>query len=154
MVKLFFQNLHIFLRLTALNDLTPPWDNMSDTIEINISDGCIVNVPIKKIRINESKLRQVSAQKDVKRLKGSIKQHGVLVPLAVTAKDCFGYYILVDGLRRLLAAIALNLEVVPCYLTKKDPLKSAVANHYLTKKLTPIELAKAFHELIISGCKQ
>src|SRR5262245_36341773 len=64
--------------------------------------------------------RKVKASDDEdKQLKASIKQHGLIQPLVVTAgTEGSGNYLVVAGGRRLKAITALKIESVPCVVVE------------------------------------
>jgi ParB/RepB/Spo0J family partition protein len=82
-------------------------------------------------------------------LRDSVAQFGVLVPLVVhKAKHHGKDYILVDGERRLRAALETNTALVPAHVAtsadKMDELIQAFHIHMLRKQWKPVAVARAF----------
>ena len=88
-----------------------------------------ITVDPKEIAINPENVRgekeeQIEADEDFLRLKESVHEYGVLVPLVVREqrkKD--KKYILIDGERRLRAALSTNQLRVPVHLPQEDKIK-------------------------------
>ncbi len=87
------------------------------------------------------------------RLKESVFKFGVLVPIVVhEQKGCPGKpYKLVDGERRLRAALAVGAKLVPAHIAAfqaaTDELVQAVHIHMLRKQWTPVAQARAIRRL-------
>jgi len=88
------------------------------------------------------------------RLKESVFKFGVLVPIVVHEQEgCPGKpYKLVDGERRLRAALAVGAKRVPAHIAAfeaaTDELVQAVHIHMLRKQWTPVAQARAITRLI------
>lgn len=92
------------------------------------------------------------------RLKDSVYEFGVLVPLIVRkdAKD-EGKYILIDGERRLRAAWATNLKEVPVHIvreTSSDHLITAFQIHMLRKQWPKVAQARSLRMIVNSITKE
>lgn len=70
-----------------------------------------MNVSVEEIRTNSFRVRTSFDPDKLEDLKNSIRKRGILSPIVVRRRD--GYYELIAGERRLLAAKALGLETVP-----------------------------------------
>lgn len=75
------------------------------------------DIPINNIRYPETQL-SVDEQEDVNNLVSSILSMGLLHPITVEADN--GNYILMTGLKRLLACRRANLETIPCLIIKAN----------------------------------
>jgi ParB/RepB/Spo0J family partition protein len=86
-------------------------------------------------------------------LVGSVSRHGILQPLLVRPGDN-GTFVLVDGHRRLAAAVQAKLEQVPV-LVREDlndnALVAALVTALKREDLDPVEEAKAYRRLIEGG---
>jgi hypothetical protein len=118
-------------------------------------------LPIESVKLDENQPRKIFDEDSLEKLKNSIAQKGIEVPLIV--RECNeqdSIYILLDGERRLRSAKILGLKEVPCII---DCVKSAypiISNFdartkqlrldFLKNKLTGEELDKALYELWIS----
>ena len=75
----------------------------------------LIYVDIDKIAI----VRRIRQTKNVDGLARSIKSTGLLSPIIICPTATKGYYVLVDGLRRLLGCAKSGKKRVPCVLNKK-----------------------------------
>ena len=86
-------------------------------------------------------------------LKDSVSQFGVLVPIVVHEKSGTDgkKYTLVDGERRLRAALETNIQKIPAHIAtsedKMDELVQAFHIHMLRKQWKPIAIARAFKNI-------
>lgn len=90
---------------------------------------------------------------DVGELAESIRELGMISPVLVTPAD--GRYSLVYGHRRLAAAIALGMEAVPAIVSTDTDARRVrakrIAENVQREDLTPLEEARAYHELLDLG---
>ena len=115
----------------------------------NQSRKDFANVQISRISPNPDQPRRVFDQAALIRLADSIREHGVLQPLAV--REAANGYILVAGERRLRAATMAGLTNVPCIIISDAAGSSAelaVIENILREDLTMFEEAESFALLI------
>lgn len=109
-----------------------------------------LEVDLKKILPNPYQPRKFFNPTKLEELSTSIKKHGILQPLLVTALP-EGKYELIAGERRLEASKLAGLKTVPIILKKADSktkLELALIENIQRHNLNPIEEAKAFEQLI------
>jgi ParB/RepB/Spo0J family partition protein len=119
----------------------------------------LIEVDPKKVAFSDSNPRGETAEEmaedeGFERLKGSVYQHGVLVPIVVhkqTGGDSKPYR-LVDGERRLRAALATGLGRVPAHVAPAaedvSDLIQAVHIHMLRKQWKPVAQARALKRIM------
>ncbi len=95
---------------------------------------------------------QIREDKTFEQLKDSVAQFGVLVPVVVhELRHGDREYILVDGERRLRAALVTNRKQIPAHIAtskdKMDELIQAFHIHMLRKQWKPVAIAKAFRRI-------
>lgn len=96
---------------------------------------------------------EIQQDKTFEQLKDSVARYGVLVPIVVHEQDQTDgkRYILVDGERRLRAALATNRENIPAHIATSedtmDELIQAFHIHMLRKQWKPVAIAKAFRRI-------
>lgn len=106
-------------------------------------------VPIDKIIPNRLQPRTVFDEEKIRELAASIKEQGILQPLAVTPTND-GRYELIAGERRLRACRLAGLEDVPVIIKKVDDetlLSLSIIENVQREDLNPIEEARAYQEL-------
>lgn len=107
-------------------------------------------IPRDKIRIGEYQLRFRSGVMKIEDLARSIKQNGLICPLAVSRKG--DYYSLIAGERRLLACEKLGWEEIPCVILDQegdaDILIQGIVENIERIDLSPLERAEGFEEVI------
>jgi ParB/RepB/Spo0J family partition protein len=92
---------------------------------------------------------EIRMDRSFEQLKDSVAQFGVLVPVVVHAGEEGGKpYRLVDGERRLRAALATNLDTIPAHIARSsDPMGEKVQAfhiHMLRKQWRPVAIVRAF----------
>lgn len=112
----------------------------------------------KEIAINPENVRgekeeQIEADEDFLRLKESVHEYGVIVPLVVAKRRKKGKkYILIDGERRLRAALATNQKKIPVHVISKDIVKDQMLLsfqiHMLRKEWSRTAQARALSKII------
>lgn len=109
----------------------------------------IKEIPIHKIEDPKYIARTDGSPESVEDLVRSIKQVGIIEPLIVREKgDGFE---LIAGHRRLMAAAALELGVVPCRIVKSSDEEAEVLKlheNLYRKDLNPVEEARFYAHLI------
>jgi ParB family chromosome partitioning protein len=94
---------------------------------------------------------------DLTELANSIREKGIILPVAVEGPMSDGFYWLLDGERRWRAAILAGLEIIPAAVRApngnddRERLTLALIANMQRKNMDPIELSKAFRELIKLG---
>ena len=109
----------------------------------------ILEIPTARIRPNPHQPRKRFDPDSLATLMASIKEHGVIQPILVTAT--IDGYQLVAGERRLRAAQAAGLDRIPAVvrqLADRDHLELALVENLQREDLDPIETADAYRRLI------
>ncbi|MFW5702785.1 MAG: ParB/RepB/Spo0J family partition protein [Candidatus Dojkabacteria bacterium] len=114
--------------------------------------GFLPKVNIDSIAANPSQPRRSIAPEDLVGLADSIREHGVIEPLIVTANKEIGGadYTLIAGERRWRAALLAQLETVPVIVKEASPqqiLEMAVIENIQRQDLNALEEAYAISEL-------
>lgn len=110
----------------------------------------VLQIPIDQIERNPHQPRVHFDHAQLEDLITSIKEHGVLQPLVVTALPD-GRYELIAGERRLRASTIAGLKTVPALLrnaTEQQKLELAIIENVQRQDLNPIEEAKAYVRLM------
>ena len=90
-----------------------------------MESGRVVFLPARNIRPNPAQPRKVFRPDALEELADSIRQHGILQPLAVRRAGAF--YELIAGERRLRAGQLAGLSEIPCIVMNMDDKESGVA---------------------------
>lgn len=110
----------------------------------------VLNLPIEKIVRNPHQPRLHFDHAEMDELIASIKEHGILQPIAVTHRPD-GVYELIAGERRLRASTIAGLKTVPAIVrdaTEQQKLELAMIENIQRQDLNPIEEGKAFVRLM------
>ncbi len=110
-------------------------------------DG-VIKIPIKNIVPNPKQPRKYFAEKNLKELAASIKEHGVIQPVIVTRTN--GKYELIAGERRLQASKLAKMSEIPAIVrlaTSQQKLELALIENIQRHNLNAIEEAKGYQEL-------
>jgi ParB family chromosome partitioning protein len=110
-------------------------------------EGGFYKIPLELIKANPHQPRQFFNKKLLNELAQSIKQNGIIQPLAVQ-KDKEGNIIMLAGERRLRAAKLAGLTEVPAVFTGGDPAEIALIENIQRQNLNPIEEAQAYAKMI------
>ena len=108
-----------------------------------------IEVEIGLIDRNPTQPRHIFDEKALSELAQSIKSHGVIQPLIVTANG--DRYTIVAGERRWRASIKANLKTVPVVVknyTEQQIAEIAIIENLQREDLNPIESARAIKELM------
>ena len=108
-----------------------------------------IEVDIGLIDRNPTQPRHIFDEKALSELSQSIKSHGIISPLIVTANG--ERYTIVAGERRWRAAIKANLKTVPVVVknyTAQQIAEIAIIENLQREDLNPIESARAIKELM------
>ena len=136
----------------GLSSLIPPKIDkkiFSKDFEVVGQEEAVVKVAIEKIKANPLQPRSDFDHESLEDLTNSIKEHGILQPLILTAVDS-GYQI-IAGERRFRAAQVLGLKTIPAIVRdvkEQQKLELALVENIQRKDLNPIEEAFAFQRLI------
>ncbi len=107
-------------------------------------------IPVEQIHPNPHQPRKHFDHSQLEDLITSIKEHGILQPLVVTARDD-GSYELIAGERRFRASKIAGLKKVPVLVrnaTEQQKLELALIENIQRQQLNPIEEAYAYTRLI------
>ncbi len=91
---------------------------MRPRTQTDASEAELRQIPIDKIDRNGQNPRLIFRQEELEQLIGSIRQYGVQVPISVFKKG--SRYVLIDGERRWLCCLKLNLRTIPA-LVQEEP---------------------------------
>ncbi len=116
--------------------------------------GGVLEVPLQLISANPHQPRKGFNEDSLKELAASIKAHGVIQPLVLSAQesDEEQKYALIAGERRLRAAFMAGLETVPAVLREadgQDHLLLALIENVQRADLNPLETATAYQNLVV-----
>ncbi len=112
-------------------------------------NGELVWLKVEELKTNPQQPRSSFNDKQQEELTESIRNHGILQPILVRLNN-FGYE-LIAGERRLRAARAAGLEVIPAFVRDVDDQNSfeqAIVENLQRDNLNAIEEATAFQRLI------
>jgi ParB family chromosome partitioning protein len=115
------------------------------------SDGALRQISIQAIKPNPRQPRSKFDADELSSLAVSIKEHGVIQPLLLSEDETGGYYLLVAGERRLLAAKEAGLQTVPAIIIEVSDLERleiALIENLQRADLSPLEMAKAYQQLV------
>lgn len=115
-----------------------------------VSADQVLQVEPDRIKPNPHQPRQYFDEAELQDLAESIKVHGVLQPLIVTAAGD-GHYELIAGERRLRASKLAGLTTVPVIIRSYDEqqkLELAIIENIQRADLNPIETATAYRKLV------
>jgi len=107
-------------------------------------------IPRDKIKVEGYRLRFKSGVMEIEELTESIREHGLICPLAVSEEG--GRYHLIAGERRLQALDKLKEREIPCIILnapgEDGRLFLGIAENSMRMELSPLERAMAFREEI------
>ncbi|HVM12309.1 MAG TPA: ParB/RepB/Spo0J family partition protein [Actinomycetota bacterium] len=113
-------------------------------------EGGLLEIPVGAIVPNPRQPRERFDESALEGLAASIRDVGVLQPIAVRRLDDGGYE-LVAGERRLRAAKMAGLATIPAVVRETDDadqLREALIENIQRENLNPLETAAAFQELL------
>lgn len=122
--------------------------------EILSDFGGVLEVPLKMISANPHQPRKSFDEDGLKELAASIKEHGIIQPLVLSAQESEDEqkYALIAGERRLRAAHIAGLASVPAVLREadgQDHLLLALIENVQRADLNPLETATAYQNLVV-----
>lgn len=109
-----------------------------------------LNVPVSAIVANPEQPRAVFRHQELEDLMNSIREHGIIQPLTVTARPGGGYE-LIAGERRFRAAKMLGLATVPVTVRTaevQEKLVLALIENIQREDLNPMEEARGYDRLV------
>jgi ParB family chromosome partitioning protein len=113
--------------------------------------GGVMEISLSLIKANPNQPRTTFAHQSMEELTESIRQHGILQPLALTPLSDGGYEV-IAGERRLRAAQLAGLRSVPAIIRpikqNIEKLVLALIENIQREDLNPVEEAKAYQRLI------
>jgi len=110
----------------------------------------VTELPLRQIEPNRAQPRTTFEEEALEALAESIRQHGVLQPLAVR-KLPSGFYQIIAGERRWRAARRAGLETLPVVVVEADDghaMELALIENLQREDLNPIEEALGFRRLM------
>ena len=115
------------------------------------SAGKIYTLPVESIRPSPFQARTVFDEKELAGLAQSIRENGLLQPIAVRAKKTGPGYVIIAGERRWRAARMAGLDEVPVLIkevTDEQAAALALIENLQREDLDPIEVAEGCKKLI------
>lgn len=113
-------------------------------------DASLLSLPIGKVEPAPNQPRERFEPEALESLADSIRQHGVLQPIAVRALGN-GYYQIIAGERRWRAAREAGLESIPARVVEADDRSAkvlALVENLQRQDLNPVEQAKGLRSLM------
>ena len=120
-----------------------------DDFSVQEEQGAISTLPLQKIEPNPNQPRKQFDEEHLETLAESIREHGLLQPLAV--RDMGGYYQIIAGERRWRACRLAELSEVPVVIIEADDKKVmelAMVENLQRQDLNPMEEAEGYYSLI------
>jgi ParB family chromosome partitioning protein len=125
-------------------------DALLPAAEDQFHDNGIRQIPTGNISPNPRQPRTNFNSEELDELAISIREHGVIQPLLITAGETPGSYILIAGERRLLAAKSIDMEQVPAIIREasdQELVELALIENVQREDLGPLETAEAYRQL-------
>ena len=125
-------------------------DALLPAAEEQFQDRGIRLIPTGNISPNPRQPRANFNTEELDELAISIREHGIIQPLLITAGETPGSYILIAGERRLLAAKSIDMEQVPAIIreaTDQELVELALIENVQREDLGPLETAEAYRQL-------
>ena len=113
-------------------------------------DASLLSLPIGKVEPAQGQPRERFEPEALESLTDSIRQHGVLQPIAVRALGN-GYYQIIAGERRWRAAREAGLDTIPARVMEADDRSAkvlALVENLQRQDLNPVEQAKGLNSLM------
>jgi ParB family transcriptional regulator, chromosome partitioning protein len=112
--------------------------------------GGVLELPVADIKPNPMQPRRVFSEARLEELAASIRTNGILQPIVVSRAEGAGY-VLIAGERRWRAAQRAGLQRIPAVVREAggndDLIALALIENLQREDLTPIEEARAYHQL-------
>jgi len=125
-------------------------DALLPAVEEQLPQGGIQQISIDKILPNPRQPRGNFDEQELEELAVSIREHGVIQPLIITAGDSPDTFILIAGERRLMAAKSIEMGAVPAIIREasdQDLVELALIENVQRADLGPLETAEAYRQL-------
>lgn len=136
--------------MTKRSGLGKGLDALIPTIDSQIPEGGVTQIPITNIVPNPRQPRTRFDPDELEELAVSIREHGVIQPLIVTQTKSAGQYTLIAGERRLMAAQMAELREVPAIIrgaSDQQLVELALVENVQRADLGPLETAEAYRQL-------
>lgn len=127
----------------GLDALLPAADN-------HLPESGVRQIQTSKISPNPRQPRANFDAGELDQLATSIREHGVIQPLIITAGESADSYTLIAGERRLMAAKLVELEEVPVIIREasdQELVELALVENVQRADLGPLETAEAYRQL-------
>lgn len=118
--------------------------------EVSAVVGNVSSIPLKHIEANPFQPRTHFEEEALQELADSLKQHGIIQPVAVR-KMGYDKFQLISGERRFRAAQLAGLEMIPAYVRVANDqamLEMALVENIQRENLDAIEIAISYKRLI------
>ena len=111
-----------------------------------------LSIQVGRIKADKNQPRKEFTKEDIDHLAASIKDEGLLQPVAVRYDDQSDSYVIIDGERRWRAAKQAKVSTIPAIVTDSDLSADRIMQLQLVANalrcdLTPLESAKAYKQL-------
>jgi ParB family chromosome partitioning protein len=130
---------------SAINGKPELKTNISKTVEENMKNEIITNIPISKLMEFENHPFKVREDAEFQKLKDSIAQNGIVVPTVARPKN--DGYELISGHRRKHACQHLGIEVMPVIirdLSDEQAVFAMIESNVQRENILPSEKAYAY----------
>lgn len=137
----------------GLDALIPGDEDKGEGAPVRKSTQGVMQIPVDQILPNPQQPRSNLDSESLNELAESIREHGIIQPIIVSADPDADRFILVAGERRWRAAQMAGLTMVPVIernVTEQGQLELALIENVQRADLTPLETAEAYHQLATS----
>jgi ParB family transcriptional regulator, chromosome partitioning protein len=127
-------------------------DKLSKDVLFGISGDLprVIEIPLEKLRANPDQPRTYFSPQALEDLAGSIKERGLIQPIAVIEDlENEGGFIIVAGERRYRAHKLLGKETIAAIKTSGNPDEIALIENMQREDLSPIDEAVALEKLMV-----
>jgi ParB family transcriptional regulator, chromosome partitioning protein len=110
----------------------------------------VVQIPVDQIEPNPQQPRTNLDEESLAELADSIREHGIIQPLIVSANPKSDMFTMIAGERRWRAAKLAGLRMVPAIernVSEQGQLELALIENVQRADLTPLEMAEAYRQL-------
>ena len=125
-------------------------DALLPAADYHLLESGVRQIQTSKISPNPRQPRANFDAGELDQLATSIREHGVIQPLIITAGESAGSYTLIAGERRLMAAKLVELEEVPAIIREasdQELVELALVENVQRADLGPLETAEAYRQL-------
>lgn len=134
----------------GLDALIPGDEQQGENASARKANQGVMQVPIEQIQPNPQQPRSNLEPEALNELADSIREHGIIQPIIVSAGADVDQFILVAGERRWRAAQIAGLTMVPVIerkVTEQGQLELALIENVQRADLSPLETAEAYQQL-------